>query len=179
MRITDCLPVDFYIENNGEMREIFRVAAAIFAILFADEATGQSLPGPHLVIYKAKKSYRNSVPVILSADKRSIISYPDPHDLAVNGKNATPVYLGKGYYLDNRGIDTNTAFLSASYSDYAKLKTPPSIDEMQGMIRDRRPIDFMCDCGLRASYADPVAAAKKLVKDKQLEKKCTVMKRCK
>lgn len=157
--------------------KILRVVAVAFATIFAEEVAGQSVPGPHLIIYKAKRSYRNSVPVILSADKRSIISYPDPHDLSVNGKNATPVYLGKGYYLDNRGIDTNTAFLSASYSDYAKLKTPPLIDEMQGMIRDRRPIDFMCDCGLRASYADPVAAAKKLVKDKQLEKKCTVMKR--
>ena len=159
------------------MTKILRVTAAFVTVMFAGEAAGQSAPGPHLIIYKAKRSYRNSVPVTLSADKRSIVSYPDPHDLEVNGKIATPAYLGRGYYLDNRGIDTNTAFLSTSYSNYAKLKTPPSIDEMQGMIRDRRPIDFMCDCGLRASYADPVAAAKKLVKDKQLEKKCTVMKR--
>ena len=160
------------------MMKILRVAAAAFVTaMFAGEAAGQSAPGPHLIIYKAKRSYRNSVPVILGSDKRTIVSYPDPHDLEVNGKIATPVYLGKGYYLDNRGIDTNTAFLSTSYSNYSKLKTPPSIDEMQGMIRDRRPIDFMCDCGLRASFANPVAAAKKLVKDKSLEKKCTVLKR--
>jgi len=173
-----CAGLPVYRNSNSEgimMTKLIKVVATSLAAIVAGNAFAQSVPGPHMIIYMAKKSYRNFVPVALSGDKRSIISYPDPHDLMVNGKPATPTYLGKGYYLDNRGIDTNAAFLSISYENYAKLKAPLPAEEMLQLVREKRPITFMCDCGLRSSYPDPVAAAKKMVKNCEVTKKCKVI----
>lgn len=136
-------------------------------------AHAQSAPGPHLIIYKTRKDYRKLVPVQLSADKKSIVAYPSPQDIK---DAAQPTCLPGGYYLDNRGIDTNTAFISMTYSQYAKLATAPTVDKLAAMIKDRNPITQMCDCGLRRAYDNPATAAKKLVKDKQLTKKCTSIK---
>ena len=62
-----------------------------------------------VVIYKTAKDYRNNVPVTLSDDKTTIVSYPHPTDLVLGEGLALPASLHNGYLLDNRGINRNVA----------------------------------------------------------------------
>lgn len=79
--------------------------------------------GPPTMIYKIKEdSYKTLVPVMLSADKSEIIAYPSKHDLYKNNEYTYPTALIKGYYLDNRGISAQTAFLKLSYEMYLKME---------------------------------------------------------
>ncbi|HOS15405.1 MAG TPA: hypothetical protein PKX15_00040 [Bacteroidales bacterium] len=101
---------------------------------------------PPVIIYKTKKNYNKNVAVILSDDKSTILSYPDPKDVYRNGNYCYPTLLKKGYLLDNRGINKNVAFLSITYEEYAALKNPPSIDEMKKMIIDDNPLKCLFQC---------------------------------
>ena len=69
------------------------------------------------LLYKTKGDYADLVPVTLSEDRLSIVAYPAPSDLA--GHLPRPTALAQGYWLDNRGIGPNTAFLKLTYADYA------------------------------------------------------------
>src|SRR5580693_4313855 len=66
---------------------------------------------PSAVIYKTKGDYSKNVPVTLSDDKSKIVSYPAVQDIYYKGALAYPTPLAKGYWLDNRGINVNSAFL--------------------------------------------------------------------
>jgi hypothetical protein len=110
------------------------------------------VPGPRAIIYQTKKDYSNYVPVILNDDKKLIESFPDSKDVYFNGSLAYPTQLHKGYWLDNRGISKNVAFLKLTYEEYSKLSQTPSPDELIKMILDPDPIVIMYDCGLKSSY---------------------------
>lgn len=107
---------------------------------------------PKVVIYKMKKDYSQHVPVTLSADKKSIVSYPHPRDVYTNGKLAIPTQLVKGYWLDNRGINENVAFLEYTYEEYAQLQDVPSIDILYNKIIDKNPLKEMWICGHRHHF---------------------------
>lgn len=112
------------------------------------------LPGPKAIIYQTKKDYSKLVPIILSADKKSIESYPDIKDVYFNGNLAYPTQLHKGYWLDNRGISINVAFISLTYEEYSKLPKTPLPEELMNMIIDAQPIVSMYSCGTRSLYRD-------------------------
>ena len=61
-------------------------------------------------------------------------------------ERSKPTYLKKGYYLDNRGISPNTAFIALTYEEYAQLKTAPSIEQLMKLIVNRNPIKKMYRC---------------------------------
>jgi hypothetical protein len=92
---------------------------------------------PPVIIYKTRKNYAKNVAVGLSEDKKTIVYYPHPADVGVA---SMPVKLKKNFWLDNRGIGLNTAFLIITYEEYAKLSAPPSMAEMMQMIIDSDPI---------------------------------------
>lgn len=71
-----------------------------------------SSASPNVIVYNIKADYFDKVPITLSEDKKSILSYPDPKDLIVDGVYFLPTKLEKGYLLDNRGISINTVFLN-------------------------------------------------------------------
>ncbi|MDD4214166.1 MAG: hypothetical protein PHR81_05090, partial [Bacteroidales bacterium] len=48
---------------------------------------------PLVIIYKTKNDYYEKVPVTLSADKESIVSYPDIMDVFYQGELAYPTHL--------------------------------------------------------------------------------------
>ncbi|MFZ4568049.1 MAG: hypothetical protein ACOYND_03345 [Bacteroidota bacterium] len=103
---------------------------------------------PPLVIYKTTRDYSKNIPIIMSEDKKEILSYPDPLDLQANMPNkATPIHLHKGYLLDRRGINKNVAFLRYTYSKYSKLKKPLTISEMYTNIIDSNPLTefYLCN----------------------------------
>ena len=131
--------------------------------------------GERTILYKTKDKYYDKVPVVLSDNKRRIISYPHPKDVFYKGKLATPTRLINGYLLDNRGIGKNTAFLQFTYEHYAQLETAPELKDMENMIIDKDPIIELCDCGNRNQFKDEVEELNQLIKHNQLDK-CKRMK---
>jgi len=99
---------------------------------------------PPIVVYKTTKDYSKNVAITLSDDKKTIVSYPATSDVSAR---SYPTALRKGYWLDNRGISPNTAFLSITYEEYAKLKKTPGTEELYQMIIDKNPIKKMYICG--------------------------------
>jgi hypothetical protein len=113
-----------------------------------------SVPGPKVIIYQTVKDYSKLVPITLSDDGKTIVSYPDVKDVYYNSSLAYPTQLNKGYLLDNRGINQNIAFLNISYEAYAKLPVTPTPEELLKMVVDSKPLKIMYSCGVRSAYKD-------------------------
>ena len=114
-----------------------------------------SIPSAPCIIYKTKADYSKYVPVMLSEDKKNIVSYPDIKDIYYKGNLANPTELKDGFLLDNRGIGPDAAFLNITYEAYRDLSKTPSIGELMNLILDKDPITEMFQCGYRSQYADP------------------------
>lgn len=121
--------------------------------------------GPDAIIYKTKADYMHFVPVALSEDGRTILSYPHPSDLMTNGVMALPTKLKKGYLLDNRGIGPRVAFTRYTYFDYSSLPAPPSLEELLNSIIDSDPLLEMYNCGKRSDFQS-IGAVNELIKNK-------------
>ena len=129
-------------------------------------------PGPQTIVYKTKNDYSNLVPILLSDNKKEIISYPHPSDLKVGNSYVFPTFLKKGYLLDNRGISKNVAFLRYTYEEYASLKNAPTLKELYENIIDKDPLVELCDCGNRAAFTNITMQINKLIDKKKLETTC-------
>ena len=112
----------------------------------------------HAVIYKTKADYSQYVPVTLSDDGSSIVSYPAPTDVYYHGVIALPTRLADGYLLDNRGITPHSSFVRITYDDYSKLKDAPPLSELYKMIIDKAPFTEMYDLGERNDYTDAIGS---------------------
>jgi hypothetical protein len=132
--------------------------------------------GPHVLVYKTKADYNNLVPIILSEDKTSIVSYPDPGDIKVSSVYTLPTPLHQGYVIDNRGIDKNAVFINKTYKDYSKFTELPSLKELFNLIIDKEPIIELCDCGLKSAFTNEVEQLNELIDNNQLRTKCKVIK---
>jgi hypothetical protein len=119
--------------------------------------------GPRIIIYKTNTDYFLNVPVNLSADKKTISSYPAITDVYLNGKLAVPTKLEDGFLLDNRGITQDVAFINLTYEQYVALPSTPTSSELQKMIIDSDPLKIMFDCGNRQSYQDIITEINKLI----------------
>ena len=115
------------------------------------------------VVYKTSKDYSAFVPVILSADKKEIVSYPAPTDVYYRGKLAYPVALKNGYCLDIRGINEYAAFTDFTYQEYAALKTAPTKEELMKRIIDKHPFQEIIYCGPRANYRNETEELNRLI----------------
>ena len=76
--------------------------------------------GPPTIIYKTKADYAKLVPVGVSQDKKSIVSYPNMTDMLPNNY---PKKLNKGYLFGN--VSVNSGFLKLTMEEYAALKELP------------------------------------------------------
>lgn len=141
-----------------------------------DKPHPTAVASPPAIIYKMKHDYSQNVPVLLSEDRQTIVSYPHPRDIYTNGKLATPTALAKGYWLDNRGINERVAFLKYTYEEYAALSDAPSIQDLKQNILDADPIKEMWNCGPRHRFQDIVNDLNAIIKDKQLKEKYTKIK---
>jgi hypothetical protein len=130
----------------------------------------------HIFIYKTRKNYRNNVPVILSDDKKQIISYPHPTDLFIGENLALPILLHKGYLLDNRGIHENVAFLKFKYEEYSKLMDVPTLQQLMNNIIDKDPLTELWDCGEKTKYNDLQVLLNEWIDKNQLSVKCKRLK---
>ncbi|MDD2631159.1 MAG: hypothetical protein PHX39_00725 [Bacteroidales bacterium] len=131
--------------------------------------------GPQTFIYKTKHDYTKFVPILLSDDKSEIVSYPHPRDVFYKGDLAYPTELKGGYLLDNRGINSNVAFLNITYEDYSKLESAPPLEELEAMILDKNPLVEMYNCGNRFTFKNGASDLNKLIENNGLEDcKCLV-----
>jgi len=125
--------------------------------------------GPQVLIYKTKADYSKNVPVTLSDDKTTIVAYPAPQDIYFNGQLAYPTKLVRGYWLDNRGIGPNTAFLSLTYEEYAKLSQNPNPADLYNMIIDKDPITHLYSLGNRYGFTNVVSQADSIIEHHKLK----------
>jgi len=125
--------------------------------------------GPAVIIYKTKLDYSQLVPVILSADKKSIVSFPAVTDVFYQGELAYPSQLKKGFLLDNRGIGPNVAFLDYTYKAYANFKTTPSLEVLEQHLLEREPLLVMYNCGIRYDYKDIIPELNALIEAGKLD----------
>lgn len=132
--------------------------------------------GPPALVYKTKADYTNLVPVMLSDDKSVIVSYPHPTDVKQGDVMKTPTALKKGYWLDNKGIGKNVAFLKLTYAEYATLNEAPSLDEMMSMIVDKDPLTELCNCGNKTALTSPIEQLNNLIDSGILRTKCLPVK---
>src|ERR1035437_2915807 len=107
-----------------------KLSIALTVIFFgiAYTVSAQSSAGmamPEVLVYKTKGNYKNLVPVLLSPDRKRVVSYPGPGDLKTGDEYAVPVLLHNGYLLDRRGVGWHTAFIKLTYEEYSKLTTVP------------------------------------------------------
>ncbi len=136
----------------------------------AESSKVSKVTGPQVVIYKKKDNYFQHVPVTLTTDKKSLVSYPAPSDVLVNGDLAYPENLENGYLLDKRGINEGCAFLKWTYYEYSRLEHTPSHQEIMKMILDDDPLTEMYYCGKKSDYKDLIPELNQLILDNKLQK---------
>jgi len=136
-----------------------------------EEIVGQkkSVAGPPVIIYKTDEKNFDKVPVTLSGDKLSIVSYPGIKDVYYKGELAYPTKLNNGYLLDNRGIDINSAFINLTYEQYAALESVPPIEELYDMIIDKEPFIEMYHGGSKYNYQDLVKELNEMIDSDKLD----------
>lgn len=130
----------------------------------------------HVLVYRTKDDHKDNVPIMLSEDRKTILSYPHPKDLRTSTGLAVPIELENGWLLDRRGIGMNTAFLGMTYTEYAALEDAPSLAELDAAITDRDPLVDLCDCGPRSAFMDPVAQIGSLIQHDSLYIRCKRLK---
>lgn len=137
--------------------------------------TPQFIPGPPALVYKTRADYSRNVPVILSEDKATIVSYPHPEDIRTETGFPLPTPLHDGYLLDNRGIGLHVAFLSLTYEAYAALEQAPLLEELYKLIIDKDPLTELYDCGNKNALTQPVEQLNGLIDGKRLQTSCRML----
>ena len=126
-----------------------------------------------VIIYKTKRDYSRNIPVLLSDDKKEIVSYPHPLDImGMASKDVMPIRLHDGFYLDRRGINKNVAFLRITYGSYRKLRKPLSIKEIEKNIIDRNPLVEIYSCPSLSEKENIVSILNSAIDSKTLSNLC-------
>lgn len=149
----------------------FLLSSALILIAFSCNTTAKLVPASDnapLMVYKTKADYSKLVPVILSADKSEIVSYPHPNDIKSGDDLRLPLKLKKGYLLDQQGINAQVAFLSMTYQQYARMSNPLNLDSMFALIKDADPLLELYQVGVHGEYEDPEKEINALIKKGEL-----------
>ena len=125
---------------------------------------------PVVYIYKMKKDYSHQVPVMMDQSRSRIVSYPHPTDLLWGDELRLPTLLEQDYWLDNKGIGPNVAFLTYTYEEYSKLPEAPSIEDLMANIVEKYPLLEIRACGRRADYKDIVSELNEKISEGFLQK---------
>lgn len=137
--------------------------------------TSQFTPGPPALVYKTRADYSRNVPVILSEDKTTIVSYPHPGDIHTENGFPLPTLLHEGYLLDNRGIGLHVAFLNLTYEVYAAMEQAPPVQDLYKLIIDKDPLTELYNCGNKTALTQPTEQLNGLIDGKKLKTSCKVL----
>jgi len=118
-----------------------------------------------VIVYKTSMDYLNKVPIVLNEEGNKVMSYPAPSDLRFGEDLAIPMQLKKGYLLDLRGVQANSAFTSYTYEEYVALDAAPSPEELLDKVIDSDPFTEMYLCGKHGEFADLEKELNKLIKN--------------
>lgn len=88
---------------------------------------GESNYLPKLHIYRTNGDYINNVPIMLSADGKSVVSFPAPSDISMQ---SLPLELSDGWLIDRRGVGGNSVFTRYTYEEYMNLSQTPSVAQL-------------------------------------------------
>ena len=159
------------------MRKILIVLAGLFlSAPLASAKTNGDKATAHIIVYKTKAKYKNLVPVQLSTDRKTVVSFPARTDVQPTGSGfPLPIALHVGYWMDRIGVGPNTAYIKLTYTQYRDLKNDLSAAELNKLIIDRSPITEICDCGVK-NTKNSVSRLNALIDKKQLKKKCRKVK---
>ena len=124
---------------------------------------------PPAIIYKTKMDYKYNVPITLSDDGKTIVSYPAPSDLYYKGSLAYPTQLANGYLLDNRGVSLTSVFTKYTYEEYSKLTAAPDMNTLYASIIDKNPFLEMYNCGNRNSFTNEVNELNGIITSNELD----------
>ncbi len=118
-----------------------------------------------VIVYKTSADYFDKVPITLNKEGDQVVSYPAPSDLRYGEELSLPVQLKKGYLLDLRGIQPNSAFTSYTYEEYFALDAAPSPAELLEKVIDSDPFTEMYYCGKHSDFTDLAEELNKLIKN--------------
>jgi len=127
---------------------------------------------PAVLVYKTKANFNDLVPLELSRDKKTIVSYPDPIDVIGH----KPVFLHKGYLLDRRGIGENVAFLRFTYEEYASLRAVPPMKTLYDAIIENDPLTELYDCGPSINFKHSATQINQIIDANHLQTTCRRLK---
>jgi hypothetical protein len=137
--------------------------------IMSESQNDAKVTGLQVVIYKTKDNYYLHVPVNLSADKKSLVSYPAPSDVIINGELMLPVKLENGFLLDRRGISEGCAFLKWTYYEYSRLDHTPDSDELMKMILEIDPLTEMYFCGRKGNFQNLEPELNQVIREGKLD----------
>lgn len=144
-----------------KMKRVFPIALGMLAVTAGMQschrqaaaelvpATVVNMASPRAIVYKTRADYSHHVPVMLSADKKTLMSYPACSDVR---HLPVPTPLADGWLLDNRGIGAHVAFTTWTYEEYAAMETTPSRHEIMAHILDADPLVAAYMCAPRHNY---------------------------
>lgn len=112
-------------------------------------------------IYRTNADVAAYVPVTVSPDGKTLLSYPAPTD--VDPATATPVALPDGWLLDRRGVGGDTRFTRWTYAEYSALPAPPSPAEILGNLIPGVRVSQVVELPFAAGSPDAVTLASDLI----------------
>ena len=124
--------------------------------------SGDQVP---VIVYQTRADYSHNVPITLDETGKQVLAYPAPSDLLYGGELRIPTNLKKGYLLDQKGVQPNTAFTSYNYEEYSKLSTAPPPEELLNRVIDREPFTEMYNCGKHGEFTDLIKELNQLITD--------------
>lgn len=145
------------VSDNKASEEQPRLVLAPQPGLVRDADRRQPAVMPRAVAYRMSGPYADNVPVNVNA-AGEIVSYPAPTDL---GPDSTPVDLGDGWWLDRRGVSTNSVFTRYTYAEYRALKSAPSLAQLKAAIIPGAKVSEAVNLPMTLSEAEADLAAAK------------------
>lgn len=92
-----------------------------------DVATSNMRREPAARAFRPNGDYGMYVPVVLSADGRSVSHRPETNEIDAS---MAPLPLGGNWYLDPGGINAATVFVDWTYAEYGHLPATPTDAEI-------------------------------------------------
>ncbi len=149
--------------------KILTFSIIIILLLFSCRSSKIVVPSSYaqapVIVYKTSADYFDKVPITLNEEGDQVMSYPAPSDLRYGEGFSLPVQLKKGYLLDLRGVQPNSAFTSYTYEEYFALEIAPSPGELLDKVIDPDPFTEMYFCGKHGEFKDLAKDLNGLIKD--------------
>ncbi len=139
--------------NDSDTSATGRHAETSAVIGMSPLTGGKASAYPHARIYRTTAPSDSLVPITLSPDGATVISYPAPGDLS-----SVPARLTGGWMLDSRGITPQSAFTGFTYREYKALPAAPSPARLLSSVEPGVKVSEIVELPFRIGQATPAMA---------------------